>query len=139
MVNKSEVLKRAWRKIRGEEAKRENLTFSDCLKEAWDYFKSFSHSDVKFAELKGSEKQIKWANDIRKEMLDNIEEKNLYFVKQLRDAGIESNRKEAAKIVKFILANETSAKMIIDYKTQYSHWADEWWTIEYDNYKKGVK
>ena len=138
MVNKSEVLKRAWRKIRGEKAKRENLTFSDCLKEAWDYFKSFSHSDVKFAELEGSEKQIKWANDIRQEMLNGIEEFNRTFVRSLEDAGIKVSRKESAKIVKFILANETSAKMIIDYKTQYSHWADEWWTIEYKKYK-GVK
>jgi cell fate (sporulation/competence/biofilm development) regulator YmcA (YheA/YmcA/DUF963 family) len=62
------VMKRAWEIYRTLEGDRlAKLSFA--LKQAWSEIKG----GMKMVELKGSEKQIKWANDLREKMNKEIE------------------------------------------------------------------
>lgn len=59
--NLSKIMKRAWVLV-----KRFKETISSALKKAW--------REAKMVELKGSEKQIAWAEDIRKNMIDFLKD-----------------------------------------------------------------
>lgn len=62
MFNKSEIFKRAWR------IKREvNIKFSDCLKKAWALEKNTIN-------MKGTEKQKKYASDILETVKNCVKE-----------------------------------------------------------------
>ena len=72
MLNKSEIMRKAWKRFKSLVKNGKETIFADCLRYAWDYFKSFEKKDVVFAELEGSEKQIKWAKSIQKEVADKL-------------------------------------------------------------------
>lgn len=61
--NLTKIMKRAW-EIK-KKAKLKKLSFSFCLKEAWKEMKI----EMNTVKLTGSEKQIAWAEDIRKKMI----------------------------------------------------------------------
>lgn len=98
--------------------------------------------EEKMVELKGSEKQIKWAKDIKPELIKNVKEykedfnsadifKINYlntFKKEIfkRASGSKISKEEAIKILNSILdeaisniENETSAKKLIEVKTSF--------------------
>ena len=64
--NLSNIMKRAW-----EMVKKAGMTISEGLKRAWKEAKSSS-----MAELKGSVKQVAWAEDIRTKLVNEL--KSLY-------------------------------------------------------------
>ncbi|MFL8710806.1 hypothetical protein Q3304_08570 [Clostridioides sp. GD02377] len=73
---------------------------------------------IKLKELRGSEKQVNWANDIRKELLNVIDEleevDNKYFEKKDLIKMIKSWEKKLEKIREEV-RNVDSAKFFIDY------------------------
>ncbi len=72
--NLSKIMRRAWTlKKRYEMFNEDKALFSECLKEAWKAEKSTYSKKVCEGQLKGSEKQIKWAEDIREYIV------NVYF------------------------------------------------------------
>lgn len=75
--NLSNIMKRAWNLV-----KEASFGISEALKKAWKEAKAMK-------ELIGSEKQIKWANDIIKEATEIIEKFDLFKVKELFE---ENNR-----------------------------------------------
>ena len=83
-------------------------------------------TERKFPELTGSEKQIKWANDIRDSALDTIEaniESNRNYLKRFKndfDAQVKLDLYEGArKAYLEKLRSVTSAKEIIDNRYLY--------------------
>lgn len=61
--NLTKIMKRAWEIKKKDKLKK--LSFSFCLKEAWKEMKI----EMNTVKLTGSEKQIAWAEDIRKKMI----------------------------------------------------------------------
>lgn len=70
--NLSNIMKRAW-----EIVKTAGFGISEALKKAWKEAKGMA------AKLKGTEKQIKWAEDIRKDMREALEE----YTQQMKEKG----------------------------------------------------
>lgn len=62
--NRSEIMKRAWVLV-----KKENMDISSALKKSWREAKKMEE----MKELKGSEKQIAWANSIRNDAVNTME------------------------------------------------------------------
>ena len=102
MLNKREIMRKAWKRFRALIAAGKEVIFGDCLRYAWDYFKSFEKKDVVFAELEGSEKQIKWAKSIQKEVADELIKERCCVVSRI----LKIKRQAAAKVIKFFLATE---------------------------------
>ena len=124
MINKSEVMKRAWKRFK-RIIKNESVTFAECLRYAWDYFKSFEKKDVVFAELQGSEKQVKWAKSIQQEMSNELIKEKCRVISSL----LKIKRQKAAKLVKFFLATEKRSWILIELSKElcfdnYKIWAD---------------
>lgn len=71
MLSKREVFIKAWKRFRSLVKSGKKVIFGDCLRYAWDYFKSFEKKDVVFAELEGSEKQKNGLNRFKKKLLMN--------------------------------------------------------------------
>ena len=69
--NLSKIMKRAW-----ELVKMFKETISSALKKAW------REAKMKMAELKGTEKQVAWANDIRNKGIEFCEKYGFSFAKQ---------------------------------------------------------
>lgn len=61
-MNKSQIMKRAWALRKGS-----GRVFADCLRQAWAEAKG---GDM--IQLQGSEKQIKWAEQIREKAISEI-------------------------------------------------------------------
>lgn len=68
--NLSKIMKRAW-----ELVKKAGVSISGALKKAW--------KEAKGITMKGTEKQVKWASDIKKEMTEALSE----YIQQLREKG----------------------------------------------------
>ena len=132
MLNKSEVMKKAWKRFRALTAAGKEVTFGDCLRYAWDYFKSFEKKDVVFAELKGSEKQIKWAKSIQKEVADELIREKCCVVSRI----LKIKRQAAAKVVKFFLANERRSWILIDLGTTFGFENEKVWENAFAQYQK---
>ena len=64
--NLSKIMKKAWEYVR-----KLKMTISSALKKSW-----MEEKMEKLKELKGSPKQIKWANDIRKKAIELATENN---------------------------------------------------------------
>lgn len=97
----SKVMKKAW------DIKKENKAniFSLCLKMAWSIIKNGAK---KMVELVGSEKQIKWATDIKANMITAIQR----FLESNKE-----NDTETAKLVRNCakeVENNNSAKWFIE-------------------------
>ena len=66
--NLSKIMKRAWVLV-----KRFKETISSALKKAW------REAKMKMAVIKGTEKQVKWANDIREKGIEICKEYEFSF------------------------------------------------------------
>ena len=132
MLNKSEVMKKAWKRFRALTAAGKEVTFGDCLRYAWDYFKSFEKKDIVFAELEGSEKQIKWAKSIQKEVVDELIREKCCVVSRI----LKIKRQAAAKVVKFFLANERRSWILIDLGTTFGFENEKVWENAFAQYQK---
>ena len=132
MLNKREVMKKAWKRFRTLIAAGKETIFADCLRDAWDYFKSFEKKDVVFAELEGSEKQIKWAKSIQKEVADQLIREKCCVVSRI----LKIKRQAAAKVVKFFLANERRSWILIDLGTTFGFENEKIWENAFAQYQK---
>lgn len=132
MLNKSEVMKKAWKRFRVLIAAGKEVIFGDCLRYAWDYFKSFEKKDVVFAELEGSEKQKKWAKSIQKEVADELIREKCCVVSRI----LKIKRQAAAKVVKFFLANERRSWILIDLGTSFGFENEKVWEKAFSQYQK---
>ena len=132
MLNKSEVMKKAWKRFRALIAAGKEVIFGDCLRYAWDHFKSFEKKDIVFAELEGSEKQIKWAKSIQKEVADELIREKCCVVSRI----LKIKRQTAAKVVKFFLANERRSWILIDLGTSFGFENEKVWENAFFQYKK---
>lgn len=103
------IMKRAW------EIKKQDMRniFSLCLKMAWEEAKSRKA-------LKGTEKQIKYAEDLQKKMMDYLDERVAHLEKvnshrstETSKAGFEAAKKVRADYEAFF-ANATKASQIIN-------------------------
>ena len=81
LMNKSSIMKTAWRIFR-----KFNLSFSEALKKAWAAAKCMV-IDFEFPNLEGSEKQIKWAQSLRKDFAEELKKEMPTFRRELRDNG----------------------------------------------------
>ena len=132
MLNKREVMKKAWKRFRSLIKNGKKTIFADCLRYAWDYFKSFEKKDVVFAELEGSEKQIKWAKSIQKEVADELIREKCCVVSRI----LKIKRQTAAKVVKFFLANERRSWILIDLGTSFGFENEKVWENAFSQYQK---
>ena len=82
--NLSKIMKKAWEYVR-----KLKMTISSGLKRAW------REAKMELKELTGTPKQVKWANDIRKKVLEICDENDF-------------------KLVKRSVLNRTEAKWFID-------------------------
>lgn len=132
MLSKREVFIKAWKRFRSSVKSGKKVIFGDCLRYAWDYFKSFEKKDVVFAELKGSEKQIKWAKSIQKEVADELIREKCCVVSRI----LKIKRQAAAKVVKFFLANERRSWILIDLGTTFGFENEKIWEDAFVKYQK---
>lgn len=132
MLNRKEVMKKAWKRFRTLIAAGKETIFADCLKYSWDYFKSFEKKDVVFAELEGSEKQIKWAKSIQKEVASKLIEERCCIVSRI----LKVKRQTAAKVVKFFLATEKRSWILIDLGTTFGFENKKIWENAFVKYQK---
>lgn len=132
MLSKREVFIKAWKRFRSLVKSGKKVIFGDCLRYAWDYFKSFEKKDVVFAELKGSEKQIKWAKSIQKEVADELIREKCCVVSRI----LKIKRQAAAKVVKFFLANERRSWILIDLGTTFGFENEKIWEDAFVKYQK---
>ena len=132
MLNKREVMKKAWKRFRSLIKNGKETIFADCLRYAWDYFKSFEKKDVVFAELEGSEKQIKWAKSIQKEVADELIKERSCTVSRI----LKIKRQAAAKVVKFFLATEKRSWVLIDLGTTFGFENEKIWENAFVKYQK---
>ena len=110
-MSRSEIMKQAWRFFRSF-----NITFSKALKKAWEMAKCFNN-DVKLPVLQGSEKQVKCANKIRKNLIENLENEMKYAGSLLRKQGYKITKVErilAALALKQELKNFVKADDLIN-------------------------
>ena len=87
-MSRSEIMKQAWRFFRNFE-----ITFSQALKKAWEMAKCFN-DDVKLEALKGSEKQLKWANKIREKLIKILKNEMGPAMSLMRQAGYKTTKVE---------------------------------------------
>ena len=132
MLNKRKVFIKAWKRFRALIAAGKEVIFGDCLRYAWDYFKSFEKKDVVFAELKGSEKQIKWAKSIQKEVADELIREKCCIISRI----LKIKRQAAAKVVKFFLATEKRSWVLIDLGTTFGFENEKIWENAFVKYQK---
>lgn len=132
MLSKREVFIKAWKRFRSSVKSGKKVIFGDCLRYAWDYFKSFEKKDVVFAELKGSEKQIKWAKSIQKEVADELIREKCCVVSRI----LKIKRQAAAKVVKFFLANERRSWILINLGTTFGFENEKIWEDAFVKYQK---
>lgn len=132
MLSKREVFIKAWKRFKSSVKSGKKVIFGDCLRYAWDYFKSFEKKDVVFAELKGSEKQIKWAKSIQKEVADELIREKCCVVSRI----LKIKRQAAAKVVKFFLANERRSWILIDLGTTFGFENEKIWEDAFVKYQK---
>ena len=132
MLNKRKVFIKAWKRFRSLVKNGKETIFGDCLRYAWDYFKSFEKKDVVFAELEGSEKQIKWAKSIQKEVADELIREKCCVVSRI----LKIRRQAAAKVVKFFLANERRSWVLIDLGTTFGFENERIWENAFVKYQK---
>lgn len=69
--NLSKIMKKAW-----EYVKKLKMTISSGLKRAW------REAKMELKELTGTQKQVKWANDIRQKMLEICDKNDFKLVKR---------------------------------------------------------
>lgn len=69
--NLSKIMKKAW-----EYVKKLKMTISSGLKRAW------REAKMELKELTGTQKQVKWANDIRQKMLEVCDKNDFKLVKR---------------------------------------------------------
>ena len=94
-------MKRAW-----ELVKTVGANISGALKKAWEEAKNMA------VEMKGTEKQVKWAEDIKKEMSEALEG----YIQQMREKGrLKRVERYENFLVKLNEVNE--AKFFIDNRT----------------------
>lgn len=94
-------MKRAW-----ELVKTAGANISGALKKAWEEAKNMA------VEMKGTEKQVKWAEDIKKEMSEALEG----YIQQMREKGrLKRVERYENFLVKLNEVNE--AKFFIDNRT----------------------
>ena len=132
MLNKREVFIKAWKRFRSLVKSGKKVIFGDCLRYAWDYFKSFEKKDVVFSELEGSEKQIKWAKSIQKEVADELIKERSCTVSRI----LKIKRQVAAKVVKFFLATEKRSWILIDLGTTFGFENEKVWENAFAQYQK---
>ena len=132
MLSKREVFIKAWKRFRSLVKSGKKVIFGDCLRYAWDYFKSFEKKDVVFAELEGSEKQKKWAKSIQKEVADELIREKCCVVSRI----LKIKRQAAAKVVKFFLANERRSWILIDLGTTFGFENEKIWENAFVKYQK---
>ena len=108
------------------------LNKSEIMRKAWKRFRSFEKKDVVFAELEGSEKQIKWAKSIQKEVADQLIKERCCVVSRI----LKIKRQAAAKIVKFFLANERRSWVLIDLGTTFGFKNEKVWENAFAQYQK---
>jgi len=132
MLSKREVFIKAWKRFRSLVKSGKKVIFGDCLRYAWDYFKSFEKKDVVFAELEGSEKQKKWAKSIQKEVADELIREKCCVVSRI----LKIKRQAAAKVVKFFLANERRSWILIDLGTTFGFENEKIWENVFVKYQK---
>ena len=132
MLNKSEVMKKAWKRFKSLVKNGKETIFADCLRYAWDYFKSFEKKDVVFAELEGSEKQIKWAKSIQEKIANELIREKCCVVSRI----LKIKRQTAAKVVKFFLANERRSWILIDLGTSFGFENEKVWENAFAQYQK---
>ncbi|VTX50673.1 Uncharacterised protein [uncultured Leptotrichia sp.] len=132
MLSKKEVFIKAWKRFRSLVKNGKKVIFADCLRYAWDYFKSFEKKDVVFAELEGSEKQKKWAKSIQKEVADELIRERCCVVSRI----LKIKRQAAAKVVKFFLANERRSWILIDLGTTFGFENEKIWENAFVKYQK---
>lgn len=132
MLSKREVFIKAWKRFRSLVKSGKKVIFGDCLRYAWDYFKSFKKKDVVFAELEGSEKQKKWAKSIQKEVADELIREKSCTVSRI----LKIKRQAAAKVVKFFLANERRSWILIDLGTTFGFENEKIWEAAFVKYQK---
>ena len=113
--NLSRIMKRAW-----EIVKKEGKTISAGLKRAWEEAKK----EIKTMALKGSEKQIKWAEDILATAKRTVEVRVDFYSKKLDSAvegyddivgfqiGLRVSEKIKKQLEKAIEPFETAAQVI---------------------------
>lgn len=132
MLNKREVMKKAWKRFRALIAAGKETIFADCLRYAWDYFKSFEKKDVVFAKLEGSEKQIKWAKSIQEKIANELIREKCCVVSRI----LKIKRQTAAKVVKFFLATEKRSWILIDLGTTFGFENEKIWENAFVKYQK---
>ena len=132
MLSKREVFIKAWKRFRSLVKSGKKVIFGDCLRYAWDYFKSFEKKDVVFAELEGSEKQKKWAKSIQKEVADELIREKCCVVSRI----LKIKRQAAAKVVKFFLATEKRSWILIDLGTTFGFENEKIWENAFVKYQK---
>lgn len=100
-IDKREIMTQAWRTFKANYKK---INFSECLKNAWKIAKTENKGGV---ELKGSEKQVSWAKDIRTKMIENIitlmnnEKKEKFIIRRQKAIEVINNIEDA----KFFIEN----------------------------------
>ena len=132
MLSKREVFIKAWKRFRSLVKSGKKVIFGDCLRYAWDYFKSFEKKDVVFAELEGSEKQIKWAKSIQKEVADELIRERCCVVSRI----LKIKRQTAAKVIKFFLATEKRSWILIDLGKTFGFENEKVWENAFAQYQK---
>ena len=132
MLNKSEIMRKAWKRFKSLVKNGKETIFADCLRYAWDYFKSFEKKDVVFAELEGSEKQIKWAKSIQEKIANELIREKCCVVSRI----LKIKRQTAAKVVKFFLANERRSWILIDLGTTFGFENEKVWKNAFAQYQK---
>lgn len=92
----SGLCEECYEKKLAEDRERENAAAAEKAKE------------MELPELKGSEKQVAWANTLRQKLIDNVEE----ILEDIEER--KGNRDLANSIFDYILTNKTEAKWYID-------------------------
>ena len=82
-MTKKDLMIQAWRFYKMVKG----ITFSQALTKAWELKKAFKN-DIKMNEIEGTEKQLKWANDIINRLTKELENGMKETGKLLRDNGI---------------------------------------------------
>lgn len=87
-----------------------------ALKKAWAEYKASKKGDINMVELKGTEKQVKWAKDIKKcveNVIDHLE-KNFSKVEFKKERKAEKCKIQLDNLKKEV-ENQENAKFFIDF------------------------
>lgn len=112
------IMKEAHKMAKEITTKYNDVDYKTQLSLCLSYLASQKEEEVKMVELKGSEKQVKWANDIREVVLESAKYK-YEFAKEFHDKRpgkiMRVERLNKAKGMLERVEKEESAKFFIDY------------------------